>query len=156
MATHSSTLAWKIPWAEELGRLQSIRSLRLGHDWATSLHLTKRQEERNQCCNFSPSRYKFKRRLLWKLCCHDDSWLHLNLTFLKPWANQCVFLMEIFFLSYINELCICLEICLYSRFMSIALWPRMTHIVPMLSEKTCCGWGAWCNSLCFEALPFSN
>ena len=32
MATHSSTLAWKIPWTEEPGRLQSIRSLRVGHD----------------------------------------------------------------------------------------------------------------------------
>ena len=34
-----STLAWKIPWAEEPGRLQSIGSLRVGHDWATSLSL---------------------------------------------------------------------------------------------------------------------
>ena len=31
-ATHSSTLAWKIPWAEEPGRLQSMGSLRVGHD----------------------------------------------------------------------------------------------------------------------------
>ena len=37
MATHSSTLASKIPWIEEPGRLQSIGSLRVGHDWATSL-----------------------------------------------------------------------------------------------------------------------
>ena len=37
MATHSSTLAWKIPWIEEPGRLQSMGSLRVGHDWATSL-----------------------------------------------------------------------------------------------------------------------
>ena len=37
MASHSSTLAWKIPWTEEPGRLQSMRSLRVGHDWATSL-----------------------------------------------------------------------------------------------------------------------
>ena len=37
MAPHSSTLAWKIPWAEEPGRLQSMGSLRVGHDWATSL-----------------------------------------------------------------------------------------------------------------------
>ena len=37
MATHSSTLAWKIPWAEEPGGLQSMGSLRVGHDWATSL-----------------------------------------------------------------------------------------------------------------------
>ena len=39
MATHSSTLAWKIPWTEESGRLQSMGSLRVGHDWATSLSL---------------------------------------------------------------------------------------------------------------------
>ena len=38
MATHSSTLAWKIPWTEEAGRLQSMGSQRVGHDWATSLH----------------------------------------------------------------------------------------------------------------------
>ena len=39
MAPHSSTLAWKIPWTEEPGRLQSMRSLRVGHDWPTSLSL---------------------------------------------------------------------------------------------------------------------
>ena len=32
MATHSSILAWKIPWTEEPGRLQSMGSLRVGHD----------------------------------------------------------------------------------------------------------------------------
>ena len=32
MATHSSTLAWKIPWVEEPGRLQSMGSLEVGHD----------------------------------------------------------------------------------------------------------------------------
>ena len=32
MATHSSTLAWKIPWMEELGRLQSMGSQRVGHN----------------------------------------------------------------------------------------------------------------------------
>ena len=32
MATHSSILAWRIPWTEELGGLQSIRSPRIGHD----------------------------------------------------------------------------------------------------------------------------
>ena len=39
MAPHSSTLAWKIPWTEEPVRLQSMGSLRVGHDWATSLSL---------------------------------------------------------------------------------------------------------------------
>ena len=37
MATHSSTLAWKIPWTEEPGRLQSMGSQRVGHNWATLL-----------------------------------------------------------------------------------------------------------------------
>ena len=39
MATHSSTLAWKISWTEELGRLQSLGLLRVGHDWEASLSL---------------------------------------------------------------------------------------------------------------------
>ena len=39
MAPHSSTIAWKIPWTEEPGRLQSMGSLRVGHNWATSLSL---------------------------------------------------------------------------------------------------------------------
>ena len=37
MATHSSTLAWKIPWTEQPGGLQSMGSQRVGHNWATSL-----------------------------------------------------------------------------------------------------------------------
>ena len=37
MAPHSSTLDWKIPWAEEPGRLQSMGSQRVRHDWETSL-----------------------------------------------------------------------------------------------------------------------
>ena len=39
VAPHSSTLAWKIPWKEEPGRLQSMGSRRVEHDWATSLSL---------------------------------------------------------------------------------------------------------------------
>ena len=39
MATHSSTLAWKIPWTEEPGRLQSMGSWRVRHDWTNSLLL---------------------------------------------------------------------------------------------------------------------
>ena len=40
MAPHSSTLAWKIPWMEEPGRLQSMGLLRVGYDRATSLSLS--------------------------------------------------------------------------------------------------------------------
>ena len=39
MATHSSALAWRIPWREEPGRLQSMGLQRVGHDWVTLLYL---------------------------------------------------------------------------------------------------------------------
>ena len=56
MATHSSTLAWKIPWMEEPGGLQSMGSQRIGHDWATSLSLS--------LCNTSISLLKRKKEVL--------------------------------------------------------------------------------------------
>jgi len=40
MTTHSSILAWGIPWTEEPGRLQSMGSQRVGHDWATSAFIS--------------------------------------------------------------------------------------------------------------------
>ena len=51
MAIHSSTIAWKIPWTEEPGRLQSMGSQRFGLDWATSLSLS--------------------------LCLHDTAWVQV-------------------------------------------------------------------------------
>ena len=39
MAPHSNTLAWRLPWTEEPGGLQSMGLRRVGHDWATSLSL---------------------------------------------------------------------------------------------------------------------
>ena len=36
VATHSGILAWKIPWAEEPGGLQSKKSQKVGHDWAAN------------------------------------------------------------------------------------------------------------------------
>ena len=49
MATHSSTLAWKLPWMEEPGRLQSMESWRVRHDWATSLSLVTFMNWRRKC-----------------------------------------------------------------------------------------------------------
>ena len=40
IAIHSSTIAWRIPWTEEPGRLQPMGLQRVGHDLATSLHFT--------------------------------------------------------------------------------------------------------------------
>ena len=57
MASHSS-ITWKIPWTEEPGRLQSMGSQRVGHDWATSLHFT----WDNSLCNMRHWKIKHTRR----------------------------------------------------------------------------------------------
>ena len=49
MAPHSSTLAWRIPWTTEPGGLQAMGSLRVGHDWATSLSLFTFMHWRRKC-----------------------------------------------------------------------------------------------------------
>ena len=61
VAPHSSTLVWKIPWMEEPGGLQSMGSLRVGHDWATSfffkliLYFTHVSENTLSCSSWQPS-----------------------------------------------------------------------------------------------------
>ena len=52
MATHSSILAWKIPWMEKPGRLQSMESQRVGHDWL--LHSLKKRKKRK---NYTKSKF---------------------------------------------------------------------------------------------------
>ena len=47
MAIRSSTIAWKIPWTEEPGRLQSMGSQRVGHDWANSLSLSRLYQDKH-------------------------------------------------------------------------------------------------------------
>ena len=49
MAPHSSAFAWKIPWMEEPGKLQSMGLLRVRHDWATSLSLFTFMHWRRKC-----------------------------------------------------------------------------------------------------------
>ena len=65
----------------------------------------KLQEETNNV-RFFPLFSDLKRFILKFCVAIMDTWLHLNLTFFKPWANQCTFLMEMFVLSYVNILCI--------------------------------------------------
>ena len=65
-AIHSSTLAWKIPRIEEPGRLQSMRSQRVGHDWATSHTFT--SQICISWCNFTLNKFHqtlFKSRTVW-------------------------------------------------------------------------------------------
>ena len=95
MATHSSTLAWRIPWREEPGRLQSMGSQRVGHNWMTSLSLSFLEKglrphpnlvwERFNSCDKSeifPSfaytgRRKWNHSQLSMKCDFPKGWLHL-------------------------------------------------------------------------------
>ena len=51
MASHSSILAWKIPWTEEPGRIQSMGSQRLQHNWVTNTHSIKYGQYLEVCCS---------------------------------------------------------------------------------------------------------
>ena len=53
MVTHSSILAWRIPWMEKHGRLQTTGSQRVGHNWATSLSLFYKLEGILRPCSVS-------------------------------------------------------------------------------------------------------
>ena len=56
MATHSRILAWTIPWTEEPGGLQSMKSQRIGHDWVTNFkNFTGKSYIYDQDCYFGSS-----------------------------------------------------------------------------------------------------
>ena len=58
MAPHSSTLAWKIPWTEEPGRLQSMVLRRVGHNWATELNWTEAEDIKKRWQEYTEELYK--------------------------------------------------------------------------------------------------
>ena len=79
--------------------------------------------------------------------CLSSSWFCLRLRTNKDSTN--LFYSDIALLIYVNETC------LSSRFMSIVLWPRTTHLVPMLSQNACVGEGPGA-TLSLETSPFYN
>ena len=113
MAPHSSTLAWRIPWMEEPGGLQSMGSRRVGHDWATSLSLFTFMHWRRKWQPtpvFLPGESQGRRSLvgcrLWKRLSSEHSSVHLLVT-----AYYYVFFGDMF----IQILCLLKNwiICLY-------------------------------------------
>jgi len=80
MAPHSSTLAWKIPWTEEPGGLQSMRSLRVRHDWAASLPLFTFMHWRRKW--LLPKKFLLKSKLtvIWEFTYNVTGWLSLLLS----------------------------------------------------------------------------
>ena len=78
MATHSSTIAWKIPWMEEPGRLQSTGSQRVGHDCVTSLHYQRGHSDLHAFASAS----------LWGMCFLSSL---LPIISLVPWGLPFIF-----------------------------------------------------------------
>ena len=73
MATHSSTLVWKIPWTEEPGRIQSMGSQRVGHDRVIHFHLQLKIPEMREHFYRYPLKKKkcprsFLISLMWVVC----------------------------------------------------------------------------------------
>ena len=83
MATHSSILAWKIPWMEKPGRLQSMGLQRVGHDWATSLHFTSLQDSL-----MLPAHFTANKTITLCLNCPEN--LNMSLDF---WPNIILFII---------------------------------------------------------------
>ena len=76
------------------------------------------------------------------LCCHNDTLFHLKLTILKPRDNQCLFLMEMFILSYANVLCVYPKLCLQvgsAFWLRTCLTNQYSDIVPLIyvNETIC-------------------
>ena len=118
MATHSGTLAWEIPWMEKPSRLQSMRSQRVGHDWASSLSLSVIDKwfrsalvQKVQAVQTVVTRFKMKHKVAY--CLHftskcKDWYLHPIGLFADRWAtvdkmivciSWCTLVFLLFYLS---------------------------------------------------------
>ena len=81
MATHSSILAWRIPWAEELGGLQSMGSQRVRHDWATKQQSSVSSVQSLSCVQLFVTPWTAARQTSLFLI---NSWSLLKLMSIKP------------------------------------------------------------------------
>ena len=131
MATQSSILAWEIPWTQKLGRLQSMGSQRVGHDWVI-------KEEKNYVPLNNPNHYSHTLFLFYlgARVCFDSTWLNLENTFLR-----------ILFLVQFN--------CTLAKGKRVCYLERENSL---LSEVCCSQSCWWRNAMCLMSseLPFMH
>ena len=117
MATYSNALAWKIPWTEEPGRLQFMRSWRVRHDWATSLSLSFIREGSGNPLQCSCLKNPRDGRAWWAAICgvaQSQTWLK----WLSSRSSHCQT-----FLHYQPHVCLVAQSCL-------TLWNPMECSLP--------------------------
>ena len=85
MATHSSIFAWKIPWTEEAGRLQSIGLQRVGHIWVTEYMHTHSHNNQKRKRNKKSSTWKERSKTVTVCRWHDA--IHRNILKMLPENN---------------------------------------------------------------------
>ena len=105
MATHSSILAWRIPWTEEPGGLQSMRSQRDGHDWAINTHTEVSWDISNTASGPGKSRWMSKGNP--EEMPHKTDSNYPEATTLSLWSCPCVYPHALFFFQ-INSLLVSL------------------------------------------------
>ena len=137
MATHSSTLAWKIPWMEEPGRLQSMGSLRVGYNWVTSLSLSCIGEGKGNplqhSCLENP-----RDSGAWWAALYGVAQSRTRLKRLSSSSSSTVF---IFLLSDLFHLCNCLQVhscfCKGQKFVLLHDWVVLHHVLNLRNPFIC-------------------
>ena len=140
MVTHSSILAWKIPWTEEPGRLQSMGSLRVGHDWVTSLSLFTFMHWRRKLQPtpvFLPWESQGRGSLvgcgLWGRT-RPQTWLKSQTRLKRFSSSSSIYNLTIDPENFHNHLWI-----------SCHLWPSLLQALWEVNQESQCG--SWCSSL---------
>ena len=126
IANRSSILAWKIPWAEQLGGLQSLGSQRVGHSWVMERTLLLPLQDGNNYSNYTLL------YLLWISSTHvsDSSANSLNSIFLSSYL-YCVFLI-LYFLLHMYVTGTCNLVLIYNTLFSFSptsFWAKWVSIM---------------------------
>ena len=98
MSTHSSILAWRIPWTEDPCRLQSVGLQRVGHNWGTNTILSSAFVPLGWCANDSPTTWLMLPSLVvW----HTEAWMTLHAS--ETWGKWGSSLLPENFFASINR-----------------------------------------------------
>ena len=125
MATHSSTLSWKIPWTEEPGRLQSMGSQTIRHDWATSLWFLKGKKR------YSKPLAKHQLGSLARFHIEHFHVCILNVLSGNKYIDMCIYTIRTLMYDGLQS------------FIKILIWSCLTPSTDEENQITVLLWGSW-------------